>query len=873
MALRKRSVRAAWYAAFAAAALLAGPVHAGGPLSSGEVVVVLEDALAQNYKGGQARGHPFNVHFTLADGKWTDVWGEAFSFNVMLHHVEVVAGEVTDDRIRMKIRVWLKDDFWIRGGTASYEFEVRRAACDPVVKSAHAVLTTTAAREELDGTFKGAYQSPWATYEVEARAVGIIWPPRVPPKGFAEIQPGDRPRLLFRKGDVEGIRKKAKLPLGKVIVEKLAASGHTAGMGTMYHVTGDGSWAGRTYERAHDIMTTGGGVFVHETHQSTFWADRVRRVAYAYDLCSDAWDEKQRKKAEAYLNDVGFSCLHVPWGFGSKPICHPGHWKADKVYGGGGLMALALWGEKAPPPPEPTMGALEARFGSVDGRTPEELRAKWEADYACWKAHGGANLVYLRDTLHARHLLYMSTMKAIGEGGYGGHPHIHDFSVAFKNCFGRSVTGRPDINHAAAAPILSTVWHEQRGTDGGVAYRPYSLGGGGVLSGDEIARCLALCPEAWRGALMWYWLKLAGVTPEEAATESGARKLIEKSSFGDPVSLVYVLTSMPTDARPADPGKVFPRAWEVKTTGSYFFRNGWVGRDSILAELKAKDSWAHGGADAGTFKLYGLEQEWVMPGPPGPFKSGCGREQYSTVLLPGEWTNAWGRGKVVHFAGDGKTGSGVVSLDMSDVYRGREQVKVTRTVTRRDHVLIIQRPVTEIRTVYPDIGVKAIRSFAVDYGGASGAPGLIAMVDRLTGEHPKEWVLVVPGLRTVDGIGRKGPPTATVAIEGNSFTVTKGDATLKATFISPKDAKIQVALKKFMKTWQTGTKWTGWGPYYRDAIEVTSADGKSGEFFVVMTLQRGKAPEVKVTGSGLKARAAVGNQTVRFDGGKIVFGS
>jgi hypothetical protein len=44
------------------------------------------------------------------------------------------------------------------------------------------------------------------------------------------------------------------------------------------------------------------------------------------------------------------------------------------------------------------------------------------------------------------------------------------------------------------------------------------------------------------------------------------------------------------------------------------------------------------------------------------------------------------------------------------------------------------------------------------------------------------------------------------------------------------------------------------------------------EFFVVVTLQRGDPPAVKVEGSGLGAKVTVGKRTVAFDGQKIILG-
>ena len=58
----------------------------------------------------------------------------------------------------------------------------------------------------------------------------------------------------------------------------------------------------------------------------------------------------------------------------------------------------------------------------------------------------------------------------------------------------------------------------------------------------------------------------------------------------------------------------------------------------------------------------------------------------------------------------------------------------------------------------------------------------------------------------------------------------------------------------------------------RDAIHVTGPSGKEGDFFVVMTLQKGPPPIVSVQGDGLKATAVLGNLRIDFDGQKIVMG-
>ncbi len=50
------------------------------------------------------------------------------------------------------------------------------------------------------------------------------------------------------------------------------------------------------------------------------------------------------------------------------------------------------------------------------------------------------------------------------------------------------------------------------------------------------------------------------------------------------------------------------------------------------------------------------------------------------------------------------------------------------------------------------------------------------------------------------------------------------------------------------------------------------AEDEAGRFFVVLTFQKGPAPQIQVKGKGLGAVATVGRRTVRFDGKAIVFG-
>ncbi len=177
------------------------------------------------------------------------------------------------------------------------------------------------------------------------------------------------------------------------------------------------------------------------------------------------------------------------------------------------------------------------------------------------------------------------------------------------------------------------------------------------------------------------------------------------------------------------------------------------------------------------------------------------------VVLPD--AKPWVRSKPIFFQSH-PDGSGVVSLQ-TDAIRTRNQ------------------------------GIAAVRSLAVDYSGLAGVPGLFALSDQFVGDvnapafQKKVWVM-----NTEEN----------VAIEGRSFTLKAANgATMKGTFLAPTQVKI-----RFEKT-ETGGRILATG---------------GNEFFVIMTVQKGKAPDLKITGSGLTAQVKIGKQEVFVQGDRIV---
>ena len=90
---------------------------------------------------------------------------------------------------------------------------------------------------------------------------------------------------------------------------------------------------------------------------------------------------------------------------------------------------------------------------------------------------------------------------------------------------------------------------------------------------------------------------------------------------------------------------------------------------------------------------------------------------------------------------------------------------------------------------------------------------------------------------------------------------------MRATFVAPAAAQIQAGVEQIkIRDARHGYH----GPVCR--VKAVAPNPAEGDFFVVVTFQRGRPQPVKVDGAGLAAKVTVGGQTVRFDGKKIVLG-
>ena len=257
----------------------------------------------------------------------------------------------------------------------------------------------------------------------------------------------------------------------------------------------------------------------------------------------------------------------------------------------------------------------------------------------------------------------------------------------------------------------------------------------------------------------------------------------------------YALLGYREDIPLANPIDIFGKVLVDRQKGFYVFRDRWFDRNDFVASIYLKKqplrgSWSF--PDEGSFRIWGLGHKWAKAGISKP------RPENENILIRG--TNNTPGTKPI-FVQTKSDGSGIVSL----------------------------------------VQDNWLRSFAVDYSGQSGTPGLFVIVDRIDIQsqndfQPKTWLMHTEGK---------------VSIQDNTFTIeSTEDKTLQGTFISPEAVKLSYKANE-----QGGV------------IQATGVNN----FFVVMTVQQHQPPKIEIKGSGISATVKVGKQVITFTENRIMF--
>jgi len=474
---------------------------------------------------------------------------------------------------------------------------------------------------------------------------------------------------------------------------------------------------------------------------------------------------------------------------------------------------------------------------AVAAETHRILMEEWEAGREKHRKNGGLNphaedwIEIARDRC-ARYADSLGTHGWNMEGeGYTQHSlrQLLPFAHTYSTVMGRPVSLKDDLYMTFPLYVIKTIFGEDSVVMHG--YGP----GGGPLGVDNWARGFGVVPDRYKPGALWAWDHT-----QRLADKGKLESVYLTWKTLDNVSTVFRFVNYPLDMKPRNPSTVMPLVAEDKERGGYVFRNRWKDRDDIVISLFLNSNCPGGSwktDESADFRIAGLGEEWAIQG--WGYAHGSHTRpkprQYMNVLQLSE--SVAGREATATYSRGETDGSGVVSMDMGKVYRigmaGRRRPK----------------PV--------DAGIRGMRSFAVDYSGASGAPCLVAVVDKVSGTKGDNfWQLCTTRRHTI-----------TTRADGFILTAPDGES-LNATVAAPRNPRIEAG------EFKTGHEANYHGGHFEVHFERRNVDVCGGEYFMVlMTLQRDRAPRVCVEGKGPNATAFVGERIVRFDGEKIALDS
>lgn len=725
-----------------AALVLAAPARGAEP-ANGNVVLDLDGALAK----GEER-HDLELEFPVRGGEWPQAgWGYAVTYNRGHTEAQVIKNDLEDGVRTLVVKVRHGADRWVKGGTGRYTIILRRAgegfegtyegsftagAVEPMKVPRLGVPKPTArdlptnlppglrkailgagGKEEKEDEAEA--EGGGETAAVSGKVAGRIldpWPGEV--ENFVPPEPGEHPRLIFRKADLAKLKARAKTPAGQAILARMMQvldvpgpsqgdkfiSWPAVGYGFAYLMTGEAKYA----DQARDLIErtslrgSGGGQDIHH-------APRALGFALAFDLVHDALDEGFRLRC---IDDLQRRTMELATGTAHGKGMggfNPNVWSNHNGIRAGamGIAALAIQGEKNS---EGRLLNEAAYVAEIAGR---EIR-----DYIRYGLGGGA---YGMEGTFYRGM----TMRR------GFLQILH----AYPNAAGKIIDARTLGDWIAAgylieAPPGRRFAHASESVDGE------------KLSGLVWSMGLVTVPEDMMPGVKWVLDRTAGM--------QGNRTFGVSMGFYAPFALV----SYPFDVEAKPPSESLRWVSPDPLVGHYVFRPTWGTEDDILLVTNLK-SRTRGGCHyersgvLSNLELWGLGRKWIDG-------------QYLVRLAQISFKNEL-QGPVVTQERRPLERVRILDMDLFQAYLHQ----IDKKKGAGEGMTGERVDLTHWGGPMLDQGVRGTRSMAVDASGASGCPLLVALAEHVHDKAGKglasAWHLPL----TKDA----GP----IAVDGNRYTV------------------------------------------------------------------------------------------------------
>ncbi|MFP3938361.1 MAG: hypothetical protein ACLFVW_08460 [Phycisphaerae bacterium] len=439
------------------------------------------------------------------------------------------------------------------------------------------------------------------------------WP--APVEGHEPVQPGEHPRLLFRKSEIPQLRRRAQTPEGQAIVERLRfllnegdgktlpkrynplrekppadGSGptadsppgmytisHPAGYGMLYVLTGEQLYADlgreamdmalnnyRDRDRRYSFRDPYG---VLRAGPSLGW------IALGYDLCYNGWDEDYRRKIALEIQNYneGSQTTLADLARGSKFMPASNHWGLQ--VGGGAMALLAIMNDPG-----------------VDQEKIERLLKDSEKAMIRNVTEGFGDRGWFREGdgtgVMASHIIYLPAIQAWrvagGKDFASPRPNVRWTVLKFVMQT-LAVDDKPVFPKRGAYP--HNVW-SRRGMSGPGTF----CSGFGIVTEDE------------RPALLWLYNRVSRKLDEQAGGPF-------ETSSEYPHRAILSLVNWPLDIEERKPAEVLPKAVGDEC-GLYVFRNRWRDADDILITVQTRDTrgW-HKARTEGRVWVWGLGEK------------------------------------------------------------------------------------------------------------------------------------------------------------------------------------------------------------------------------------------------------------------------
>ena len=737
------------------------------------------EAFSLQLSGGGPNKTPVELELMATDGTFeSSAWASAYGYNLNQHTGTVSVAEAAGDKIKLSVQLVVEQDPIAPQNFANYDITLVRGG------------------DALSGSFTGSFNDRAVTGEVS----GVVGEPAVRPvQGHAPLVPGEHPRLIFRKSDLPELRRRMETPEGKAIlsmmnerspvrrvsqVDDRRASWIAANWGVLHQLAGDTDAADRARRVLIDEVITkpmpGDRKDIHH-------ATRLLGIALAYDLCYGAWDAEFRSLVAEYLR---VSASELASGFyegfrmdAKKLDPTPwGHRNAIRM-SCAGTAAMAILGDCDS---EGRILPDADRIVRAAGRHVERyLRL------GVTRAGTGVEGALRKDLALANGVLHFMHASVIALG--------RDFSRVNPMLLAGNVLRTRKAGAEKFDSGLTSISIQASGL--------WPVGLGSV-------------PAELRPVMKWCFDRDAG--------------LLGKQHFGlaYPYQAAYALRNYPFGVAEKAPGEGLPLVAAGAVNGHMLLRNRWADSDDITAELylnarglppiRAKND----DLAAGVMNLSGFGATWMR---------GFAGASRMNDTMPARvlYTQAEGKRLLA-----GMDLSGVYIYNPPELYAkwrpSRKFTVIEKVQWQRDAIQSFLNPETyvPVRTAgaeksgTPRTGPSVVRHVAVDMSGKCGAPVLVVIVERSSGDVPKRWRVPVPNA---------------VAAPGGFTAGKSAGANIAGRIIVPGDAKLKAG----------------------------RIEGR-GEYFIVFTLQQGAAPAVTVEGTGLSAKLNVGGMSIAFDGSRII---